>query len=42
VVYAAVIVLAILNSDEWQDLFLALNLVAIVLMNAFSAIFQGY
>ncbi len=40
-VYGAVIVLAWMNTDDWQYLFLTLNLIAIVLMNMFSAIFQG-
>jgi hypothetical protein len=29
-VYAFVIIMARLNSDDWQDLFLVLNLVAIL------------
>ena len=37
----AVTILSILNTDEWQDLFFSLSITAIVLMNAFSAVFQG-
>ena len=34
-------ILSILDSDSWQDEFLALTLTGIVFINAFSAVFQG-
>lgn len=40
-VFSLVTLLAILDSDEWQHTFMVLSLVAIVLMNTFSAVFQG-
>ena len=41
VVLAFITILSSLNSDDWQELFLALTLTGIVLINAFSAVFQG-
>ena len=34
-------VLSRVNSDSWQDTFLGLTIFGIVLINAFSAVFQG-
>ena len=34
-------ILSILDSDSWQDEFLALTLTGVVFINAFSAVFQG-
>ena len=34
-------IVAKLNSDDWQDLFLTLTIMGIVFVNAFSAVFQG-
>ena len=34
-------VLSRVNSDTWQDTFLGLTIFGIVLINAFSAVFQG-
>ena len=34
-------VLSRVNSDSWQDTFLGLTILGIVLINAFSAVFQG-
>jgi hypothetical protein len=34
-------ILSKLDSDAWQDTFLTLTIFGIVLINAFSAVFQG-
>ena len=41
VILAFITLIAILDSSEWQNLFLTLSLIGIVFINAFSAVFQG-
>ncbi|TRY77281.1 hypothetical protein TCAL_10226 [Tigriopus californicus] len=41
VVFLFIVILSILDTDDWQRLFMILNLLIIALINTFSAIFQG-
>ena len=40
VVFSAILVLAAVDSDDWQQAFLVSNLVVVVLINIFAAVFQ--